>query len=74
MTRRIPAESPARHRALVLAGHAILLVVALSGLRNLRADYSADQFFLFAGPEREVFDEFKSHFPRGDLPDRGWLV
>ena len=55
------------HRALVLAVHAILLVVALSGLRNLRADYSADQFFLFGGPEREVFDEFKSHFPRGDL-------
>ena len=37
------------HRALVLTGHAILLVVALSGLRNLRADYSADQFFRFGG-------------------------
>ena len=55
------------HRALVLTGHAVLLVVALSGLRSLRVDYSADQFFLFGGPEREVFDEFKTHFPREDL-------
>ena len=55
------------HRALVLTGHAVLLVVALSGLRNLRVDYSADQFFLFGGPEREVFEEFKTHFPREDL-------
>ena len=55
------------HRALVLAGHAVLLVVALSGLRSLRVDYSAEQFFLFGGPEREVFDEFKTHFPREDL-------
>ena len=55
------------HRALVLAGHAALLVVALSGLRSLRVDYSAEQFFLFGGPEREVFEEFKTHFPREDL-------
>ena len=55
------------HRALVLTGHPALLVVALSGLRSLRVDYSAEQFFLFGGPEREVFEEFKTHFPREDL-------
>ena len=55
------------HRALVLGGHVVLLAVAMAGLKNLRVDYSAEQFFLFGGPEREVFEEFKTHFARACL-------
>jgi len=55
------------HRALVLMLHGLLLVAGILGAATLRVDYSAEQFFLFGGPEREVFDRFKSHFPREDL-------
>ena len=56
-----------QHRALVLVLHGLLLVGAALGAGNLRVDYSAEQFFLFGGPEREIFDRFKTHFPREDL-------
>ncbi|GMR12183.1 MAG: MMPL family transporter [Gemmatimonadota bacterium] len=54
-------------RASVLVIQGLLLAVALVGAGNLQVDYSAEQFFLFGGPEREVFDQFKRHFPREDL-------
>ena len=55
------------HRTSVLVMHGLLLATALVGAANLQVDYSAEQFFLFGGPEREVFDQFKRHFPREDL-------
>ena len=55
------------HRALVIVLHGLLLIVAVLGAGKLRVDYSAEQFLLFGGPDREVFDRFKTHFPREDL-------
>lgn len=56
-----------KHRALVIALHGLLLIFAVLGAGNLRVDYSVEQFLRFKGPEREIFDRFKTHFPREDL-------
>ena len=56
-----------KHRALVIVVHGLLLIFAVLGAANLRVDYSVEQFLRFKGPEREVFDSFKTHFPNEDL-------
>ena len=63
----------ARHRAIVLLIHAGLVVAALFGASRVQVDYSAEQFFVFEGEDRDVFDEFKEHFPREDLQVSAFL-
>ncbi|MEJ2541029.1 MAG: hypothetical protein P8188_13830, partial [Gemmatimonadota bacterium] len=62
-----------RRRTAVLLAYGLLMVASLAGLRQLRVDYSAEQFFLFDGQERADFEEFKRYFPREDLQVSAFL-
>ena len=61
------------YRWAVLSVHIGLFIAGIIGASTVRVDYSAEQFLVFGGDSQEVFEEYKSHFPREDLQVSAFL-